>query len=323
MDTIKTYLENMFSGIKMTAETIRIKNDLLISMEDKYNELKAQGKSENESIGVVISEFGNIEELKKELNIETENKADDGLRCVELSEVKEFLAQKRKCALATAVSIAVIITGVAIFVFFVMFIGIIRGETDATPAGILLGIIIMIIFVAVSVGVLVMSDAKLTKFEYFKQKFKLPEHARQYAENERGLFLNKYTLYNTVGIILCILSVLFVLVPALMESERGLALGVPMLLIVVAVAVIPLIYGGTIYEGFNMVLELEEFAVKNDKADKVIGSIAGIYWPLVTAGYLLYSFLTGNWSMSWVVWPIAGLLFGGVSALLKQLSNNK
>ena len=44
-------------------------------MEDKYVELKAEGKSENEAIGIVISEFGNMEELIRELGIRGEIRA--------------------------------------------------------------------------------------------------------------------------------------------------------------------------------------------------------------------------------------------------------
>ena len=40
MNTIINYLENMFSGMPKTAELIKLKEDLLSSMEDKYNELK-------------------------------------------------------------------------------------------------------------------------------------------------------------------------------------------------------------------------------------------------------------------------------------------
>jgi len=32
-------------------------------MEDKYNELKNSGKTENEAIGIVISEFGCVENI--------------------------------------------------------------------------------------------------------------------------------------------------------------------------------------------------------------------------------------------------------------------
>ena len=37
-------------------------------MEDKYNELIAEGKMDNEATGIVISEFGNLEELAEELD---------------------------------------------------------------------------------------------------------------------------------------------------------------------------------------------------------------------------------------------------------------
>lgn len=38
-------------------------------MEDKYSELIADGKSENEVIGTIIAEFGNLDELAESLGI--------------------------------------------------------------------------------------------------------------------------------------------------------------------------------------------------------------------------------------------------------------
>ena len=46
-----------------------LKEEILSNMEEKYRELKKQGHSENEAIGTVISEFGNIDELVRELGI--------------------------------------------------------------------------------------------------------------------------------------------------------------------------------------------------------------------------------------------------------------
>lgn len=64
------YLENMFAGLPKTPEVEHLKQELLSGMEDKYLELKREGKSENEAVGIVISEFGNIEELTAELGIQ-------------------------------------------------------------------------------------------------------------------------------------------------------------------------------------------------------------------------------------------------------------
>ena len=52
METIKSYLETMFANMPNTPEVIRAKTELLGMMEDKYNELIQEGKSENEAVGV-------------------------------------------------------------------------------------------------------------------------------------------------------------------------------------------------------------------------------------------------------------------------------
>lgn len=67
MDVILSYLDNLFLSMPKTPEVQRAKEELLSMMEDKYNELIAEGKKENEAIGIVISEFGDISELMEEL----------------------------------------------------------------------------------------------------------------------------------------------------------------------------------------------------------------------------------------------------------------
>ena len=63
METIRDYLNNMFSKYPSTPEILRAKSELGQMMEDKYNELIAEGKNKNEAIGTVISEFGDVDEL--------------------------------------------------------------------------------------------------------------------------------------------------------------------------------------------------------------------------------------------------------------------
>lgn len=33
------------------------------------------------------------------------------------------------------------------------------------------------------------------------------------------------------------------------------------------------------------------------------------FWPLMVAVYLVYSFFTDDWGRSWIIWPIAAVLF--------------
>ncbi|MBO6108659.1 MAG: DUF4097 family beta strand repeat protein [Eubacterium sp.] len=70
MDTLREYLENMFRNVENTPEIEKAKAELYQMMEDKYEQLMADGKSENEAVGTVIMEFGNFDEIVKELGIE-------------------------------------------------------------------------------------------------------------------------------------------------------------------------------------------------------------------------------------------------------------
>ena len=72
METIRVYLDTMFRSLPDTSEVRRAKEELLAMMEDKYTELRSEGKSENEAIGQVIAEFGNAEELIRELELDSQ-----------------------------------------------------------------------------------------------------------------------------------------------------------------------------------------------------------------------------------------------------------
>jgi hypothetical protein len=69
MEAIKSDLNNMFTNMSSTQEVVRAKEELLQMMEDKYTELRQQGKTENEAVGAVISGFGKLEELAPQLGI--------------------------------------------------------------------------------------------------------------------------------------------------------------------------------------------------------------------------------------------------------------
>ena len=102
MDTILNYLENMFSSLPQTKEVLRAKDELASMMEDKYNELLAEGKIDNEAVGIVISEFGNLKELAAELGIEgvyQEDMCSQEGRYVGDDEVRSYLERTKKSSL--------------------------------------------------------------------------------------------------------------------------------------------------------------------------------------------------------------------------------
>jgi len=72
-----------------------------------------------------------------------------------------------------------------------------------------------------------------------------------------------------------------------------------------------------------LLLREGEYEPKEKAIEKKTSAVAGIYWPLVIAVYLIWSFTTNAWGKTWIVWPIAALLFGMISSVIQTIDNKK
>lgn len=63
MNKIVNYVNNLFFGLPKTEENARLKDQLLDSMQSKYQEYLNQGLAEDVAFGKVAAEFGQMEEL--------------------------------------------------------------------------------------------------------------------------------------------------------------------------------------------------------------------------------------------------------------------
>lgn len=70
MEKIRIFVENVFSGLPKTKEVIDMKRDIQNNMEEHYLDLIRQGKDEDTAFGIVIGEFGSIEDIRHELNLD-------------------------------------------------------------------------------------------------------------------------------------------------------------------------------------------------------------------------------------------------------------
>ena len=76
------------------------------------------------------------------------------------------------------------------------------------------------------------------------------------------------------------------------------------------------IYFGTIGAG-----ALIEWAEK--KLKKKSDAFSGAYWCIATAIYLGWSFWTMRWDFTWIIWPVAGVLFAAVSGIFRAVMQNE
>ena len=76
-------------------------------------------------------------------------------------------------------------------------------------------------------------------------------------------------------------------------------------------------------DSFNIILQIEDYTTEKKASKKIIEKYATIYWMTISFIYLAYSFISKNWSQRWIIWPLAGIAYGILEAILSfQFQNN-
>lgn len=325
MGTIQNYLDNMFMGLPDTPQVRRAREELLAMMEDKYQELKESGKTENEAIGIVISEFGNLEELAQTLGISGYMSREDtgegtNQHYVTMEDAREFLEVSFRQGARIGVGVMFCILSP---VFLIVLGGAAKtgglGVSEQTAGG--LGLMMLLIFVAIGVGILVMSGISYQKYEdWKKEELFLELGAENYVREEKADFQSSFAVLITLGVVLCVLSVVPVCIAELFgpatEFAEGISVGI--LLFLVSIGVLLFIIAGVRKSSYDVLLQEGDYAP--EKADKVTEAVSSIYWCLVTFIYLGWSFLKMNWHISWVIWPLAGCLFAAITGVIQAVN---
>ncbi|MBW4085386.1 permease prefix domain 1-containing protein [Paenibacillus sp. S150] len=314
MDTIISYLDNMFAALPKTAQMQALRQDLLASMEDKYYELKQEGKSENEAVGIVISEFGNIDELIEELDIAVEG---EELRLPVLApeDTWSYMAARKKSGFMVGIGVMLCILGPAVLILlntlaeFSFLRGLISGDAAS-----ILGVVILLMLVALAVGLFIFSGMMLETYKYLHTGFNLPEYLRAEVRHRSNAFTSTYTLSLVMGVCLCVLSPVPVIVWSVI-NDNAAAYGVVILLAMVAVAVYLFIYYGNIKGSFSFLLKEGEFTREKKEENRIMGNAAAIIWPLATCIFLISGFVFGSWSVNWIVFPVTAILLKVINSV--------
>ncbi|MBR5421400.1 MAG: hypothetical protein IK115_09655 [Lachnospiraceae bacterium] len=322
METIRNYLENMFANMPRTPEVARAKAELLQMMEDKYNELIAEGKTQNEAVGTVISEFGNLEELAEALGLEEEvqqerqqNEASPR-RLLIMDEAKDFIRFCGIRAAGIALGVALCILSVNGPIFFEHFE--------------IIGIFLMFLAIAAAVGLFVIMGVYGKQWQYIKREACSIDYATaNWVANEKARYRNSYTSQLVIGILLCSCSWFpFILLGNIFSGGWWDNFMAVIFFAIVAVGVFLIVHTNLVMGGYNTLLKLNDMETVSGSFTKesfpeysspIADRIMSVYWPTVRSVYLIWSFITFQWWKTWIIWPMAAI----VHAILKSFTVKK
>ena len=194
------------------------------------------------------------------------------------------------------------------------------GLTENQAGGI--GLIVMMLLIAGGVALFVFSGLRSSRFDYLeKEPIDTLYGVDGMVRDRREQFRPAYNLKLVLGILLCVLAVIPLGIAAFFADNNEFlpVLAAGAMFALIAVGVMLIVRVGIIWGGFHVLLEEGDYS-REAKSDLGIHANFGrIYWPVVTAIYLAWSFLAGAWDRSWIIWPVAGVAYAAAFAIVKAV----
>lgn len=279
--------------------------------------------------GVTTDYLINDECITSEFSEKEENNEKDEKKIsLSMQQAEEFIKLRfnwiHKFSLAVSMCI---VSPVIMFILFGLYEGGIIGISEDLLG--IIGLIIALFFIAPAVAVFITYGNSTKKYSFLDEKTIKAERAIiNMAQNAKESLSASYNRKIVTGVLMCILAGGIVLFSGAIEEfnsrlEYAVFFAIAIAICIVAYAVYIFVSANMQMSTYNRLLQENDFTPENKKAEKLVSHIGSIYWVIVTAIYLAYSFITFEWHRSWIIWPVAGVLFAAISAGCNTFTNFK
>ena len=246
------------------------------------------------------------------------------LRRVTMAQASDYLALRRaaapKMALATMLCVFSPIALIGLAAVSELSVSIFPIREDAA-AGI--GLCVLLVLVAVAVVLFMDCGNKAKEYDFLeKEPFETEYGVAGMVKERQKAFKPAYDRMNLTGTVLCILSVLPLFAAAISGWDFLAVMAVCVLLAFVGIGTYFFVYGGTVNGAMEKLLEEGDYTRYEKSRKNITGPVSVIYWLVVTAIFVLYTFGpngNGQPKYSWIIWAVAGVLYAAVLAVLKLL----
>lgn len=282
----------------------------------------AQTIPELEKILMLSKLFGVTTDYMLKDEIEDEEFTDENdmsVRRITLAEANAFLEWRRTASVRIA-------TGVFLCVIAAIPLLILAAATEVpaysiseyVAAGI--GLTALFIVVAIATAIFISCGFKNAPFDFIdKEPFETEYGVAGMVKEKQRAYKSVYAKCNIIGTCICILSPIPLLIGVFTEKEFFAVIMLIVTMLFVGIGAVFFVISGVRWASMQKLLKGGEFAPLEKRKSRIKETVSSVYWLSATAIYLGWSFWTEAWESTWIVWPIAGVMFAVVMLLCDLL----
>ncbi len=252
--------------------------------------------------------------LKDEIENEdyTDGVSNPGIRKMTLMEANEYLELREKAS--KRIAIATLLCIVSIFPSLLL--GVVSeipslGWSEDVACGI--GLVSMFPIITIAVAIFIRVGFANAPYEFIeKEPFETEYGVVGLVKDVQKKYRSTYVKYNYIGTCVCVLSPVPLLSAAFTNNDFLTVVMLTVTMLLAGSGAMFFIVSGVRWASMQKLLKEGEYDPIEKKKRNFKETVGTTYWVVATAIFLGWSFITNDWHQSWIVWPVAGVLYVGV-----------
>lgn len=161
-EKLREYVDSLFEGVAVNKRTVELKEEMLQNLNEKYNDLIADGKNEDAAFNIAVASVGDISDLLHELEKGAPTAADERMEA----------ARRRSAKLVS----------VAVMLYILCCVPVIVLSEIRLPGGGIIGIVAMFVMIAAATGLIIYNN--MTKPRYVKRDDTVVEEFKEWQQQK-------------------------------------------------------------------------------------------------------------------------------------------
>ena len=178
------------------------------------------------------------------------------------------------------------------------------------------GLVVLLILVAAAVAIFISCGFKNSPFEFIdKQSFENERGVEIMVREKQKAYRPTYSKINIIAACLCVLSPIPLFVGMFVEKEFLLVAMLSLTLIIAGIGSALFILVGVRFASMQKLLKEGDYERRNERQNRIKEAFSTVFWLVATAVYLIWSFVTSKWELTWIVWTVAAVLYAGAMCI--------